>query len=187
MEKYLKGYNVFNPGEIEEVLRLGMHKSINKGEFFIKEGEVCQKIAFVYSGIFRSYYLSSSDEEITYCLTFPDAFITAYSSYISQDKSIVNIQAMTEAELFVIQKNEMDKLENSNKNWMLFSRIIAEQYYIALEKRVFQLQTEKAEKRYHDLLNNRSEYIQKIPLKYLASYLGITQRHLSRLRRKSSF
>jgi hypothetical protein len=60
---------------------------------------------------------------------------------------------------------------------------MAEQEYIKMEKRIFILQKESAEKRYEDLLNNQPLYLQLIPLSYLSSYLGITQRHLSRVRK----
>ncbi|MNY26270.1 hypothetical protein D3C86_1601080 [compost metagenome] len=65
--------------------------------------------------------------------------------------------------------------------------MIAEQQYLELEKRLFLFQKEKAKKRYMDLLENQPDYVQQIPLQYLASYLGITSRHLSRLRREIVF
>ncbi|MBT28572.1 MAG: cAMP-binding protein [Thalassobius sp.] len=187
MEEYLKAFNIFSDKEIEEVIELGTYQELKKNDFFTKEGDISSSLAFVKDGIFRSYYLSQSEEEITYCLTFPNSFITAYSSYISQEKTKINIQAMTDIQLISLPKSEMDSLVNSSKNWLLFFKIITEQYYIALENRVFQLQTEKAETRYKNLITHRPEYIQKVPLQYLASYLGITQRHLSRLRANISF
>ena len=73
------------------------------------------------------------------------------------------------------------------ENWIKFLKIVAEQQYIELEKRIFQLQKNNAFERYSDLLKNHPEYLQNIPLQYLASYLGITQRHLSRIRREICF
>lgn len=69
----------------------------------------------------------------------------------------------------------------------MFLKLIAEQQYLELENRVFQLQKETALQRYTSLLNNHPEFVQEIPLQYLASYLGITQRHLSRIRKQISF
>lgn len=70
---------------------------------------------------------------------------------------------------------------------MKFLKMIAEQEYLELEKRFFQMQRDSAAKRYASLLYNQPNYIQEIPLQYLASYLGITQRHLSRIRKEISF
>ena len=83
--------------------------------------------------------------------------------------------------------NKYYELMNSTENWLKFSRFVAEQSYIEMENRLIALQMESAKKRYIDLLNFNPDYFQNVPLKYLASYLGITQRHLSRLRKEISF
>lgn len=157
-----------------------------KGDFFIKEGAVCREVAFVISGMFRSFYHSSNDEEVTYCFTFENTLLAAYSSYITQEPTAENIRAITDVELLSIPREALLKLEASHTNWMAFSKFLAEQEYIKMEKRVFLLQKEAAERRYEDLLNHHPEYLQLIPLNQLASYLGITQRHLSRIRKAMS-
>ncbi|MEO0334198.1 MAG: Crp/Fnr family transcriptional regulator, partial [Bacteroidota bacterium] len=80
-------------------------------------------------------------------------------------------------------KEKIVALEKSSTNWLWLFKHLAEQEYIKMEKRIFLLQQESAEKRYEDLLKNRPNYLHTIPLNYLASYLGISQRHLSRIRR----
>ncbi len=184
MKDYLKKFNILSDEEIVEIQKLGIHKTLEKGDFFVEEGIVCREIAFVVSGVFRSFYYSSSGEEITYCFTFPNVFVTAYSSFITRERTLENIQALTSVDLLVIPKSEIEKFEQKSRNWLLLAKTIAEQEYIKLEKRIFILQKEKAEKRYEDLLRNHPEYLQHIPLNYLASYLGITQRHLSRIRKE---
>lgn len=89
---------------------------------------------------------------------------------------------MTDIELFTISRGEILKLEKSSTNWLKFLKFIADQEYIKMEKRIFILQKENAEKRYQNLLTNEPQYLQLIPLNYLSSYLGITPRHLSRIR-----
>jgi CRP-like cAMP-binding protein len=88
--------------------------------------------------------------------------------------------------LFAISRDEILNLEKSSTNWIRFLKFIAEQEYINMEKRILILQKEGAEKRYEDLLTNQPEYLQLIPLNYLSSYLGFTQRHLSRIRKSLS-
>ena len=87
----------------------------------------------------------------------------------------------------MVRKNTIDDLALKNPNWVKFLKIVAEQQYVELEKRIFQLQKSNAAQRYSDLLKNQPAFIQHIPLQYLASYLGITQRHLSRIRKAFSF
>ncbi|MNY11874.1 hypothetical protein D3C86_1449250 [compost metagenome] len=113
--------------------------------------------------------------------------IAAYSSFITGNPSVEAIQAISQVSLLVIQKNKLDELVLENQIWTQFLKVIAEQQYLELEKRVFQLQKETAAQRYASLLQNQPQFILQIPLHYLASYLGITQRHLSRIRKEITF
>ncbi|REE07811.1 CRP-like cAMP-binding protein [Winogradskyella pacifica] len=186
MRSYLETFNVLTANEIDLFEKKVVLKKLNKGEFFIKEGQTCKEVGFVTSGLFRSFYHSSSEEEVTYCFTFSNSFVSAYSSFLSQNKTVENIQALTDIEILTISRNEILKLEQSSTNWLRFFKLIAEQEYIKMEKRIFLLQKETAEKRYRDLLINQPEFLQLIPLNLLSSYLGITQRHLSRIRKSIS-
>jgi len=183
MRNYLEAFNILTKAEIDLFEKKVTHKKIKKGEFFIKEGKISKEVGFVVSGLFRSFYYSSSQEEVTYCFTFSNSFVSAYSSFLSQEKTAENIQALTDIELLTISKEESLNLEQSSTNWLKLFNLIAEQEYIKMEKRIFLLQKETAEQRYRDLLNNQPEFLQLIPLNFLSSYLGITQRHLSRIRK----
>jgi CRP-like cAMP-binding protein len=186
IRNYLESFNILSNEGIEFFESILIHKKLKKGEFFIKEGKTCKEVAFVVSGLFRSFYYSSSIEEVTYCFTFSNSFVSAYSSFLSQTKTAENIQALTDIELLTISRDEILKLEKSSTNWLRFFKFIAEQEYIKMEKRIFILQKESAEKRYQDLITNQPEYLQLIPLNCLSSYLRITQRHLSRIRKSIS-
>ncbi|WP_027004002.1 Crp/Fnr family transcriptional regulator [Hugenholtzia roseola] len=187
VKQYLKSYKVLTDKEIDDFIQLLTYKVLKKADYFMKEGETCKQVAFVLSGSFRSYYISDKDEEITYCITFPNSLMTAYSSFLTAEPTQENIQAITEAELLIVQKEKFEALAQKSTNWLNFLKIIAEQQYIELEKRIFQLQKSEAAKRYENLMKNQPAYFQKIPLQYLASYLGISQRHLSRIRKEHTF
>lgn len=180
--EYLQQYNLFTDSEISEFISLATISTIKKGDFFIKQDEICTTLSFVNFGIFRSFYYSNNDEEITYCFTFPNTLLVAYSSFITQKKSEENLQALTDSEIISISKKELENLAESNNKWLNFLKIIAEKEYVELEKWIFNHQKSNAQKRYVDLINNYPQFVQQIPLHYIASYLGITQRHLSRIR-----
>ena len=187
LNNYLKSFNILTDDDIQDFIQSSETRYLNKADYFIREGEICREVAFVLEGTLRSYYISEKGEEITYCITFPNNLINAYSSFITGERSPENILAISSVELVVIRKTAIDDLSLKNPNWVKFLKVIAEQQYVELEKRIFQLQKQNATKRYKELLNNQPEYIQNIPLQYLASYLGITQRHLSRIRKEISF
>lgn len=186
-EDLLKSVNIFTEDEIAEASKDLKPLTAKQNDYLIEAGEICDWVAFVVSGVLRNYYISSKTEEVTYCLTFPNKFVTAYSSFITGQKTFENIHAITDAELLIIPKKQYLERINSNRNWLLFSKIFAEQTYLQMENRLLILQMESAEKRYEDLLKNYPDYLQEVPLKYLASYLGISQRHLSRLRKNITF
>lgn len=183
MKSYLESFNILTHDEINAFEKKVTYKKLKKGDFFIKEGQVSKEVGFVLSGVFRSFYYSSSQEEVSYCFTFTNHFVSAYSSFLSQEKTAENIQALTDIELLIISKDEVLQLEQKSPNWLKLFKLITEQEYIKMEKRIFLLQKETAEQRYRDLLNNQPELLQLVPLHFISSYLGITQRHLSRIRK----
>lgn len=187
LKQYLQSFQMLSEEEIEAFLQVVIPRKLKKGEFLIQEGRISKYIAFIESGIFRSFYHSTQREEVTYCFTFGNTLITAYSSWIQNQPSSENIEALTDMELQLISKEDVQRLESTYTNWIRFFKHVAEQEYINLERRIFMLQRESAESRYHDLLKNHPEYLHHIPLHYLSSYLGITQRHLSRIRKSISF
>lgn len=187
IKTFLTSFNILTNIEIDEFIQLSQVKHLNKSDFFIREGETCKNVAFILSGILRSFYTSDKEDEITYCITFPNNFMAAYSSFLTKQPTQENIQALTSTELIIISKEKIEMLALKYSNFVLLLKIIAEEQYIELEKRMFQLQGSNATKRYADLLKDHPKYIQTIPLKYLASYLSVSQRHLSRIRKEVSF
>lgn len=184
VKAYLKSFQILTDQEIEAFESLMTYRSLKKDDFLIREGQIAKEVAFLSSGLFRSYYSSSEGKEVTYCFTFSNSFVTAYSSFLTQQQTVENIQALTDIEMYTVPREEILQLEQSSRNWLILLKLLAEQEYIRMEKQIFMLQAKNAEKRYEDLLANHPEYLQLIPLNCLASYLGITQRHLSRIRKR---
>ncbi|MEM9326856.1 MAG: Crp/Fnr family transcriptional regulator [Bacteroidota bacterium] len=187
LEEFLRSFQILEEEEIAAFTNKTVSRQLKKGEFLITEGKISKYIAFIQSGVFRSFYRSSETEEVTYCFTFENTIITAYTSWITQLPTNENIEAMTDMDLKLISKDHMNQLEDAYPNWVKFFKKVAENEYMNLERRIFMLQRESAETRYHDLLKHHPEYLHSLPLQYLSSYLGITQRHLSRIRKNLSF
>ncbi|HTN17310.1 MAG TPA: Crp/Fnr family transcriptional regulator [Chitinophagaceae bacterium] len=187
MEDYLSSFNLLTEEEIRMAVNAGSYRTIKKNDYFVREGQVCRQVAFIHSGIFRSFYHNAQGEEITFCFMFEGTFTTAYSSLITQQPTVENICAVTDAELFVIPRTAIDQFEKNSPNWLRLTKAIAEQEFVKMEQRVFTLLKESAENRYAELIGKHPDYLMHIPLNQLASYLGITQRHLSRIRKAYAF
>lgn len=184
---YFGSFGIFNPEELADLETFFEYRKLEKQACFIREGETCREVAFVLSGVFRSFYTDREGADYTYCFRFPGDWIAAYSSFITGDPGQETLQALTEAEIWVIRKDKTEALTRQNPKWERFFRLIAEQQYLELEKRIFQLQKNNAATKYKTLLQDQAELVQKIPLQYLASYLDITPRHLSRIRKAIAF
>ncbi|MEY4541238.1 MAG: hypothetical protein RLZZ306_2995 [Bacteroidota bacterium] len=184
INSFFQQFGILNDAEIDKIIAETSTRKIKKGEYFISEGTISKEVAFVKEGFFRHFIRNASGEEKTYCLTFPNQMIAAFSSFISGDETKEHIQSITNSEVIILSKHSLENIFNDSINWLKFSRLITENEYLELEKRIFSLLNDSAKKRYLDLLENKPQYVQQIPLKYLSSYLGVSQRHLSRLRRE---
>ncbi|MCC9043398.1 Crp/Fnr family transcriptional regulator [Myroides sp. M-43] len=187
LKTFFQRFTLFSEQEIVSILSLFTKRTIAKADYLVREGDYCEEIAFIESGIFRSFYTIESGDELTYCFRFPDDLVGAYSAFITAGKSIESIQAVVSTVVWVIDKRDLDALANTLPQWNTFLKTIAEQQYLELEQRVIQFQRTTAQERYKHLLFNHPTFVQYLPLQYLASYLGITQRHLSRIRKEISF
>lgn len=187
INEYFDSFHVFSEAEIDKLANFFVPKKLKKGDAFIKEGGKCDEIGFIVSGIFRSFYISPNGNENTFCFRFTNELLAPYSAFITGNPSLETMQAVTDVNLLVIKKSILEQVVSQFPNWEKFLKMIAEKEYIDLEKRFFQFQKDSAAQRYSKLLLNHPEYIQQIPLQYLASYLGVTQRHLSRIRKEAAF
>lgn len=183
LRAHLKSFSFLTTQDIERFVEHSTKRNLKKSEYFIRMGQVCTEVVFVLKGTLRSFHVSDKEEEITYCITFPNNLTTAYSSFITGEGSLVNIQAVTPVDLLIIPKKKIDQLAEKYPNWVKFLKIIAEHQYVELQNRMFQLQKSSTVKRYRELAEKQPELIKNIPLRHLASYLGVTSRHLSRIRK----
>lgn len=184
LRAFLQRYHILSKEEIETIAHVLRVKRMKKGEYFIGEGIVSNEFALVKSGFFRHFIRETSGEEKNYCITFPNQLIASYSSLILGNEAQENVEAITDAELIVLPFDFLESTLQHNINWLKFSKAVIKTEYVELEKRIFSLLNKTPKQRYLDLLHHKPHYIQQIPLKYLSSYLGISARHLTRLRKE---
>jgi CRP-like cAMP-binding protein len=115
LRNMLISVNILTDSEIANGLKYFEPKSFEKGDILIEAGKVCDWMAFVNSGVLRNFYISSKDEEVTYCLTFPNMVLSAFSSFMTQRVTFENIHALTNVELLLIKRNPYDELMNSSE------------------------------------------------------------------------
>ncbi|MDV2446414.1 cAMP-binding protein [Elizabethkingia anophelis] len=181
LKEILAKYNVFTVEELEEIVSVFKYRKILKGEYFIKSGEYSKYLAIIQTGILRSFF-TESGEELTYCFRFENQPLASYASYVGEKRSEKTIQALTDVRLWTISKEAEDRIKIQYPNWDRFLKMIIEEEYSILEKQRFEVLSMSPAERYKQILVEFPKYIQHIPLQYIASFIGVSQRHLSRIR-----
>lgn len=158
-------------------------RKISKKECFAEIGKVCTKVLFVNRGYFRFYHLDINGNEITSDFYFGPCFITSYTSFITANPSFVNVQAMVDMDVLEFSRSDLYDLYLQHPSIERLGRMVAETVAIASEEHLFLLLNQSAEMRYKRLMERNPDYVNTIPLQYIASYLGITKETLSRMRK----
>lgn len=183
MKSVFQSINILPQNELDQVDDLISFRKLKKGEILLKENQVCNEIYFIKKGILRSYFFNHQGDEITNCFAFESEFMASFSSFITQKPAEENIQALVDTELQIISRENLEKLYKFGKHWQEIGRKLTEMEYVTLQKRMISFQKLSGAQRYEELYQNHQKYLQLIPLQYLASYLGVTPRHLSRIRK----
>jgi CRP-like cAMP-binding protein len=172
--------------ESEKVVSSFEDYSLSKKQYWLQKGKRCQHIAFVKSGKMRMFYHDSDGNEVTCFFAGAGTFITSYSSFLTNVPAFENIIAIDNTELLIIEKTALEKLSESIPKIHILRRIIAEHFFLVLENRIRMMQSQNAEERYEVFIKEHPELLKTIPLHQIASFLGITPQHLSRLRKNYS-
>lgn len=157
-------------------------EQIKKGKFFIKEGQICNKLAYVNKGLLRVYYLKDGND-INTCFCKENSITSSFESLINKTPSNENIQALENTELITLSYENLTKLYEISPAWYKVSRFLTDRECLRLSSRVTSLSFESAIEKYLNLLKTQPEIINRIPIQHIASYIGITRRTLSRIRR----
>ncbi|HTI10340.1 MAG TPA: Crp/Fnr family transcriptional regulator [Puia sp.] len=173
------------PKDWEFFLSKLQQRSFSKKEMILSVGKVEKYVSFIESGIVR-YFVQEGEKEITFEIAFESSFATAYDSFLLQQPVPYNAEALTDTLLWSISYSDLQEMYSVTTVGDRIGRLAAEELYIKKNRRQLSLLKDTAEQRYLGLIRDYPHLIQLIPLKYLASYIGITPQALSRIRRRIS-
>ncbi len=186
MEDLLKYMNSIFPlsPELVDFMKCKIdYKELFKKEFLLKQGRISNYMYFIDKGLLRCFYLKNTVEVSSWFMKEGDLCISVESFY-RQQKSNENIQAVEDCHIYFLAYSDLQYMYRSFPEANFIGRVLTENYYTLSEQRSYSLRMQKAPERYHYLMENHSELIQRVPSKYLASYLGISEETLSRIRSK---
>jgi CRP-like cAMP-binding protein len=181
---FLKQIAPISDKELDETLPYFKEIKLKKGDIFVSQGKVCKKIGFIDSGMIRIFYLNHKAEETTYGFCNENCITTSFKSFITQTPSDLVLQAVEESVLLTIDYQNLQTLYEKYPIWQNIGRIITQSEFLNMEQYASVLSNESAKEKYLRLLRDQPTIIQKAKIEDIASYLGITRRTLSRIRKE---
>ncbi|MDX1905457.1 MAG: cyclic nucleotide-binding domain-containing protein [Bacteroidia bacterium] len=185
MEKFsesISRYVGLTQDDLARILLRFQPKELKKGRFLLRSGQTSHEFIFIEQGCLRVFREQGSGE-VTGWFAFEDDFFCELSSFLSQQPSSFSVQAIEDTTLFYITRPDMEKLFLEVPVFETFIRRFWEQIISHLVGNMISFQTETADKRYEKAIKH-PKLLQRVPLKYLSSYLGVTPSSLSRLRKR---
>jgi CRP-like cAMP-binding protein len=179
--QYFKKFNPLSKDAENAIAEISTMVSIKKNKDLQPIGHTCKTIYFINKGVARIYYFKDGID-ITESFAFENNIIARVESLFTGKPSRKAIQVLEDAEIVAINANALFKLYNSFPEIERLFRKIFEAAYVETVNRIEGIQFHSAEERYKALITESPNVLQRIPLKYVASYLGITQVSLSRIR-----
>ena len=159
--------------------------TIRKGKILLRPGEICSHIFFVKSGVLRGF-VKNGATDVTTWITMENQMVAAISSFVFQTKTIEYVQAIEDCELLAISHADLEYIYKKFPSFNEVARKIYEQYYADAENRALLTRFKNAALKYNHFLLTHANLSNRIPQKYIASYLGIASETLSRLRSKKA-
>ncbi|MFC4231457.1 Crp/Fnr family transcriptional regulator [Parasediminibacterium paludis] len=179
--KYLNAYSKLSDLTIEKLRANIITLELQKNQLLLRQDQICKHLYFVEKGILKQYYFLGDKAIIDYFAT-ENKIVSSISSLFGQKPSNKIIEAIETSTLQAVSYEKLESLFLDNPDLERVGRLIATEAFMLMEERIFSLQFHTAKKRYDDLLNNNPDILMRVSLGDVASYLGITQVTLSRIR-----
>lgn len=184
--QFLLNTNLVSLKKAEEISSRFSEKGIYKNDLLLKEGKVCNEYYFLDNGFMRSFAFDTDGNDVTTNFSAGNEIVFEVSSFFNRTTSRENIQAITDCSGWYITYDELNTLFHALPEFRAFGRYILVKGFTSLKTRMLSMITETTEERYERLIKTNPEIFQFAQLKHIASYLGVTDTSLSRIRKTFS-
>lgn len=180
--EYILQFGTLNTQQIKLVTRDASEIDLQKDKYFSEAGKIPRQVGFVIEGVIRGCYYNKDGEEITRCFISENSLIVDYVNFEASTVSSEYLQACTDCKLIVFSKQNWDELSQIIVGWDNIKNKMV-QLCMYQKSRKGPVVSQDATTRYLEFMENYPSLINRIPLTYIASYLGVTQQSLSRIRK----
>ncbi|NIG55799.1 Crp/Fnr family transcriptional regulator [Chitinophaga sp. Cy-1792] len=178
---FISSYTDIPADELEQIISCFSYQVIEKDTILLRKGQVADTISFIAAGCFRVYAITEKEQDITTWIVFENTVITEPTSFLTRQPSRYYIQSLERSEVYSITHEHLQQLYSDIPGFQEFGRKLMEKLLVSSMCRATFLLLDTPQERY-DRLMKQEEYMQRISLKHLASYIGVTPTSLSRLR-----
>ncbi len=183
LKRYCQQLVAFTPNELAMVDTCFLAKQVKKGGLLLEEGHICDFITFIDQGIIRHFHTKEGVEK-TCDLSFPDTFITEFTSFTKGVPSRYAFQALNDCDVLFVKKADLLNLYEQCPKYETIGRLVAESVAQRATEIAMSLSSEKPEERYKKLMLKHPDLFQQVQQKYIANFLGISPESLSRIRKR---
>ncbi len=180
---YILQFGNLNKQQIDLITSKSQPMKLHKEEYFSEAGKIPKYAGFLLKGVVRFCYYNNKGEEITHSFVEENNFVADQQRFEAQIISSEYIQAETECELLVFSKKDWEEIGNTIVSWKDIEHLILKNCLLKAIERRSPLVSEDATNRYLLFNEHFPGLVNRVPLSHVASYLGITQQSLSRIRR----
>ncbi|QDZ60521.1 Crp/Fnr family transcriptional regulator [Elizabethkingia meningoseptica] len=183
-ENYLASTGALSAEEINFSMQFFKPIRLKKAIFFIREDECCYDIGFIATGGVKAYAIDKEGKENITCFKFENEFVTSFPEFVTQEKSKRSITAIEDSVIFRISYPDYQFLLDKLTAWNGVIKLVMEQEYKQKERYLLNYNNRSAVEKYSHVLSGEQMLVQRVATQDLASYLGITQRSLTRAKRQ---
>ena len=180
--QYILTFGSLNEQQIELVASKGNALKIKKDNYFSEAGKIPKQVGYVVEGVIRGCYYNNKGDEITRCFIMENNLVCDYVNFEANTSSSEYLQAVTDCSLIVFSKKDWDELSHIIVGWDNIKNKMV-QLCMYQKSRKGPVISQDATTRYLEFLENYPSILNRVPLSYIASYLGVTQQSLSRIRK----
>jgi CRP-like cAMP-binding protein len=179
---YILQFGILNQQQIDFIENKAIEVALEKDDYFSEAGKIPVRVGFILEGVIRGCYYNNKGEEITRCLISENSLVVDYVNFEANTSSTEYLQACTSCKLIVFLKQDWLELSQTIVGW---ENIAGKMFQKCLfqKSRKGPVISQDATTRYLEFMQNHPSLINRISLAYIASYLGVTQQSLSRIRK----
>ncbi|MGO3184450.1 MAG: Crp/Fnr family transcriptional regulator [Aequorivita sp.] len=183
LSDFLLSLIAFSPDELQDITSHFKKEIVSKNTMLLKQGEISKRLYFIENGMGRSYYLKEDGKEVTQWFFGVGKFMTTVDSFFQQSPSLYYLETLEDSTMYSISNESMDLLFSKYHKMEQLGRLVSIEMLTKVVNKLNAIQFQTARERYDYMLAEFPDISYRVPLGHIASYLGMTQETLSRIRR----